>query len=207
MCSSISQPEISSNSRIQKIADEMIEKRSQINQKFSRNNNQHMCAILTPDYNIISYGYNIHNVNSHTTEHAEEMALRKLYYYIKIRNIKHRVHVILIVIKTSGKNSKPCGNCIKRMSQYSGLINIRNIYYTTDKGEIYKDKLSSLMNSTDLHFSSYYRNIEKIRLKLKNYYEAEQDSHSSDTSDTASDDEKYCLREKSYQNRRQYKHK
>ena len=55
--------------------------------------------------------------------------------------------------------------------------------------------------------SKKHRNIEKIRLKLKNYYEAEQDSHSSDTSDTASDDEKYCLREKSYQNRRQYKHK
>ena len=93
------------------------------------------------------------------------------------------------------------------MSQYSGLINIRNIYYTTDSGEIYKDKLSSLMSSSDLHFSSYYRNIDKIRLKLKNYYEFDQESNSSDTSDTTSDEEKYYLREKSYRNRRQNKHK
>jgi cytidine deaminase len=200
MCGSINLDKMSSNSRIKQIAQNMIDKRSQISQQFSRNNNQHMCAILTPDYNIISYGYNIHNVNSHTTEHAEEMALRKLNYYIKIRNIKHRVHVIMIIIKTSGNNSKPCGNCIKRMAQYSNLINIRNIYYTINSGEIYKDKLSSLMNDDNLHFSSYYRNINKIREKMQLKLKLKSDYDTTD-SDCSSDDDKSNKQHKAYRRR------
>jgi cytidine deaminase len=114
------------------LANNMIIKREQqmsspFHQKLKSN---HMCAILDKNGKILSFGSNCYNLKIDTTEHAEAQALRKLIERIGRNNKK--ITIDILVIRTTGGNSKPCDECITRMYELSQRFKIRNIFYTNE---------------------------------------------------------------------------
>ena len=66
---------------IYRIRDELIKKRREQTQASGYQttmNSNHMCAILDQSGVPISFGTNVFNIKTPTTEHAEAQALRKL---------------------------------------------------------------------------------------------------------------------------------
>jgi cytidine deaminase len=123
----------------------------------------HMCALLDLDGNPITYGTNIFNVQSSTTEHAEAQAVRRLLEKYCKDNAKKKFKIDLLVIRTNGHNSKPCDRCIRMMQDVSGRVNIRNVYYSHENEEngLRAVKFNKLVNEPDRHFSSYDRNLRR----------------------------------------------
>jgi len=143
---------------------ELIEKRERHsptpNAKYDKY--KHMCVILDKGGEALSIGYNICKPNSCQTEHAEEMALRKL--FTKYGRPKRRFTVNMLVIRTNGSNSKPCINCLRNIEKYNFLINVKYIYYSHEDGlfGIKKEKFSTMLRADDYHISSYYRHVKKV---------------------------------------------
>ena len=114
------------------LANNMIIKREQqmsspFHQKLKSN---HMCAILDKNGKILSFGSNCYNLKIDTTEHAEVQALRKLIE--RIGRNDRKITIDILVIRTTGGNSKPCDECITRMYELSQRFKIRNIFYTNE---------------------------------------------------------------------------
>ena len=102
----------------------------------------HMCAILDKNGRILSLGSNCYNLQIDVTEHAEVQAFRKLIE--KIGRNNRKITIDVLVIRTTGGNSKPCDECIKRMYELSIRFKIRNVFYTNDSYFIDCVKFSKL---------------------------------------------------------------
>jgi cytidine deaminase len=152
---------------IYKIRDELIKKRREQIQSSNYQttmNSNHMCAILDQSGFPISYGTNVFNIKTPTTEHAEAQALRKLLE--RIGRTTKKIKINILVVRTNGNNSKPCDRCIKRMEELKARFNIKNIYYThQDEADgIRCVKFCNLINDPERHYSSYDRNIRRRHL-------------------------------------------
>ena len=79
----------------------------------------------------------------------------------------------MFVIRTSktGKlaNSKPCYNCIMNMINLPPKkgYKINRVYYSNDDGTITSIKLNDLYNAGNFHYSAFYKNQMKKKLKQK----------------------------------------
>ena len=152
---------------IYKMRDELIKKRREqiqsSNYKSAINSN-HMCAILDQSGFPISYGTNVYNTKTPTTEHAEAQALRKLLE--RLGRTTKKIKINILVVRTNGNNSKPCVKCIQRMEELRARFIIKNIYYThqdEDDG-IRCVKFCNLINDAERHYSSYDRNVRRRNL-------------------------------------------
>lgn len=155
------------NRHIIKIKDYLIQKRKeQINNcqdHISSNNHHHMCCILDKSGEILSYGYNIYNIKTPTTEHAEAQAFRKLAQKMGAPSTTKKIKVDVLVVRVNGSNSKPCARCIEKMQEMSNIFSIKNIYYTHKEtlDGLKCEKFSDLLNDPDKHISSYDRHQMK----------------------------------------------
>lgn len=150
-------------SNIYKIRDELIKKRlEQIKASGYQTsmNSNHMCAILDHSGVPISFGTNVFNVKTPTTEHAEAQAFRKLLE--KMGKTQKKLKIDILVVRTNGHNSKPCDRCIRRMEELKARFQIRNIYYTHEQEPdgIRCVKFCKLAQE-ERHFSSYDRNFRR----------------------------------------------
>jgi hypothetical protein len=124
--------------------------------------------------NIIAYGRNYvgDEKGDEPGLHAECDVLGKL---IPLKNKKKLENINLLVIRLSKTNklqsSRPCINCIKNMktiSQRKGY-KIQNIYYSDNDENIIKTTLETL-EKEEPHFSRFYRNKMKNKLKHDNSF-------------------------------------
>ena len=116
--------------------------------------------------NILSFGFNMtgDSLGNHPGVHAEHNAINKLK---PLKRQKHLQNVNLLVIRLSKnnklQNSKPCANCIEKMKTLPEKkgYRIKNIYYSTDNGEIVKSSIRNLENE-ELHYSKFFRKHKHI---------------------------------------------
>ena len=123
----------------------------------------HMCVIITKKGTPLSYGYNDYNFTTQTSEHAEEMAIRKLLEKKNKLNIElSKKKLYLLVVRTNGYNSKPCSRCVAMLNKYSGLINLKQIYYSHEEEDdgMRKEKFRDLLHG-EQHLCSYSRFMYK----------------------------------------------
>lgn len=98
--------------------------------------------------------------------HAEEDALNKIK---PLSNCKKLQNINLLVIRLSKhkklQSSKPCANCIYRMKMLPSKkgYRIKNIYYSTEDGNIIKSNLRTLENE-EQHYTMYYKQKKNIAL-------------------------------------------
>lgn len=175
-----------------KLKDILIQKRKEqiMNclDTVSTNNHHHMCCILNKSGDILVYGYNIYNIKTPTTEHAEAQAFRKLSQKIGYDKSAKKIKVDVLVVRVNGSNSKPCARCIDKMNEMSSLFSIKNIYYTHKDSEngLKCEKFIDLLNDPDKHISSYDRHQMKKRgIEIKRPSSSSSE-HSSDSDDTDS---------------------
>jgi deoxycytidylate deaminase len=100
-------------------------------------------------------GYRMKHTHCNRTIHAEEDAIRKLPF----RKNKKKIEIDLLVIRINknGKllNSKPCSNCLKKMKNIKGY-KIKYVHYSTENGTIVTQKLSDLLQDTNVHISYFF---------------------------------------------------
>jgi len=101
--------------------------------------------------------------------HAEHDAINKLK---PLKRKKHLQNINLLVIRLSKnnklQNSKPCAICIEKMKilpEKKGY-KIKNIYYSSDNGEIIKTNIKNL-ESENMHYSRYYRRNHITNINIK----------------------------------------
>lgn len=111
--------------------------------------------------NILSYGFNsMGDVNGKTPGiHAEHDAINRLKPLYRKKNLQN-INILVIRLSKNNKlqNSKPCANCIENMRilpEKKGY-KIKNIYYSSDNGDIIKTSLKNLENE-NLHYSRFFR--------------------------------------------------
>ena len=88
---------------IYRVRDELIKKRTeqiQASKYQTTMNSNHMCAILDQSGVPISFGTNIFNIKTPTTEHAEAQALRKLIE--RLGRTTKRLKIDILVVRTNG---------------------------------------------------------------------------------------------------------
>jgi len=90
--------------------------------------------------------------------HSESAALNVL------RNGRYnKKSVSLFVMRTNsngeGRDSKPCFKCTQDIADFHNTsgCRIKNVYYTTNSGDIEKRSVSELVNDSDKFVSSFYR--------------------------------------------------
>jgi deoxycytidylate deaminase len=117
----------------------------------------------TPIKKVLSKGEN--KFINNRSIHAEIDAIYKLNnsFKNKKQKFKHNnesVNMLVIKVKRDGtiSNSAPCINCLKKMTECPIGYHINKIYYSTNDKNIECDKLIDLINTDQLHVSSYYRN-------------------------------------------------
>jgi cytidine deaminase len=123
----------------------------------------HMCVIITKKGTPLSYGYNDYNFATQTSEHAEEMAIRKLLEKKNMLNIElSKKKLYLLVVRTNGYNSKPCSRCVALINKYAGLINLKDIFYSHEEEDdgIRKERFRDLLHG-EQHMCSYSRFMHK----------------------------------------------
>lgn len=175
------------NDTISRLADMLIDKRkAHIPEDMSMvfrtmRDRMHSCVIFDKNGTPLVYGYNSVNIRYPTTEHAEEMAMRKLFVKLKVKGIRSDIVVNILIVRTNGGNSKPCINCINKMQRYSKYFTIRKIYYSNSTNNTYdnmyieKISFNSLINDPIKHQSSFYRNNKLGILMNMKYGSTESD--------------------------------
>ena len=94
------------------------------------------------------------------TVHAEEDAMSRLSG--RARKHPKRVHLLVIRTTKTGRlaNSKPCSHCLRQMANMTTFrgYRIHRVHYSTGNGsEIASCTLTTLMQETTPHVSSFYR--------------------------------------------------
>ena len=149
--------------------DLLIEKRlKQTNANSLVDKYKHMCVIFNSSGAVLATGYNIFKTNTYNTEHAEEMALRKL--ASKFASNKRRITINILVVRTNGGISKPCCNCLKKMYYYSSKFTIKWIYYSSQEvfNGITRERFNSMYYNPNKHVSSFYRHKYTLSGKIDN---------------------------------------
>ena len=146
------------------------------NELCSLNNYNHIACVLSDDgkilsnntiilkkTNVMSYGVNYYGDLDGNIPgiHAEINAINKL-----PKCNKKNTYINLIVLRLSKnnkiQNSKPCQNCIQKLSYLPNLkgYKIKHIYYSDNEENIVKCKLNDLQNESP-HISKFYRRNQK----------------------------------------------
>lgn len=110
-------------------------------------------------------GYNHSRPCLNKSVHAEEDALHK-YICKRKKDTKKRPKIDLLVIRIADngtlKNSKPCLHCMMALKSYNNKeVNIRNIYYSNDDGEIEHIKFNKLFDNRHHECIISYGNRKK----------------------------------------------
>jgi hypothetical protein len=87
--------------------------------------------------------------------HAEVDVINKL---IKYKNLPKSIDLLVIKININNEliNSKPCYHCIKFIIRKHREINIKNIYFSNENGEIEELNISKI-NINEMYVSSGMR--------------------------------------------------
>lgn len=192
------------NKHIIKLKDYLIQKRKEqiINCSgyVSSNNHYHMCCILNKAGEVLSYGYNIYNIKTPTTEHAEAQAFRKLAHKLGAPTTTKKIKIDILVVRVNGSNSKPCARCIEKMQEMTSIFSIKNIYYTLKDVEdgLKCEKFSDLLNDPNKHISSYDRH----QMKKKSLTLSSIDTDSSDTDSNSDSELELSLRRRHQTNKK-----
>jgi pyrimidine deaminase RibD-like protein len=119
---------------------------------------------------IIGYGANTYN-REFGSIHAEENALNKAKLFIQrnkcknTNNMKRRIKVDMIVLRTTGGISKPCFHCITNHIVNNRIFNIRKVIYSdldADGGYVVTN-CNRLFNNRDEHISGFHiRNTNNL---------------------------------------------
>lgn len=116
-------------------------------------------------FNVISYGENHYRVeakcSSEGSVHAEHHAVMRLPpSHKKVGHMK-KLDLLVIRVNRGGSlcSSKPCLHCVTMLSQLLPLkgYRVRNIYYSTEDGDIASASLVSLLRDEFPHVSKYHR--------------------------------------------------
>jgi hypothetical protein len=83
--------------------------------------------------------------------------------YRRIINRSDTLDILVIRISRSGilGNSRPCKNCIRRLSKMG--YKIKHVYYTTNDGSIIREKFDQMLASPLTRLSSGDRNRNRGR--------------------------------------------
>ena len=96
-------------------------------------------------------GYNHYLPKLAKSIHAEEDSILKYLNKRKNKESKKRPKIDILVIRITNngnlKNSKPCLHCTIKLESFSHLVNIRNVYYSNDAGDIEHIKFNTLYNN------------------------------------------------------------
>ncbi len=101
--------------------------------------------------------------------HAEIDALNKLKSKKNI-NLKNRFDLMVIRISKTGilGESRPCFHCLQTLEK-SG-VKIHNVYYSTEKGKIVREKFNTMKESKKTTYSSGYRRSMQKHKKIINKF-------------------------------------
>ncbi len=99
---------------------------------------------------VIGRSNTISQYNTPTT-HAEIDAINKTPHYY----LKRGINLCVFSFTTDGKlrSSRPCFHCLQTLSRY----NIRYVYYSTEDGDIQKEKFDKMIESELTTISSGMR--------------------------------------------------
>jgi hypothetical protein len=114
---------------------------------------------------VIGYGSNdFSSIKCLGSIHAEKNALKNALMYIKnkhnvnITNTRRRIPVDMVVLRTTGGNSKPCYHCITEQIVNNRYFNIRKIIYSdSDVNDGYVEtNCNKLYETRESHYSGFY---------------------------------------------------
>lgn len=114
---------------------------------------------------VIGYGDNCFNaIPCIGSIHAEADALKNALSYLKNRrnvnvtNTKRRLAVDVVVLRTTGSNSKPCYHCITEQLVDNRHFNIRKVIYSdgdVDGGYV-ETNCNKLYENRESHYSGFH---------------------------------------------------
>jgi tRNA(Arg) A34 adenosine deaminase TadA len=151
----------------------------------------HICAFFNLKDNKIIMGEN--SMRKHPrcpiSTHAEMDVLRKVFKQTQTlsnsssRRID-RYDVLVIRVSKTGKlgASRPCYHCINSM-QNNPFVKIRNVYYSVNNGQIVRERLEDMLNSSLTTISTGWR----VRTNKTRYGEPKISGYSSDDSNDSKD--------------------
>lgn len=108
-----------------------------------------------------------HSTNSIHAEDAGMNKFNRINNHRRIINRSDTLDILVIRISRSGilGNSRPCRNCIRRLSKIG--YKIKHVYYTTNDGSIVREKFDQMLGSPLTRLSSGDRDRHKIRRASK----------------------------------------
>lgn len=145
---------------------------------------------------IIGYGNNKYSAIG--SIHAEANAFENATNYLrthKTRNLntyKARMQVDLIVMRTTGGNSRPCFHCITEQIVNNPYFNVRSILYSdvNAEGGYVKTNKSTLFEEREAHYSGF--NAQRLNIDTmvtKNSTDGTCGCHGGDCDDEMCDDD------------------
>lgn len=120
---------------------------------------------------IIGIGTNNYRNDDNGSIHAEDDAFTNAKHYFRtkksknLNSMKRKIKVDLIVVRTTGSNSKPCYHCITDHMINNAHFNVRKVIYSdsdVEGGYITTNK-NKLMND-DIHVSGF--NVKKTNYNI-----------------------------------------
>lgn len=117
---------------------------------------------------IIGYGANTCN-NEYGSRHAEDMAFENARRFVSknkgqnLSNRRHRMKVDIVVLRTTGGNSRPCYHCITEQIMNNNHFNVRKVIYSDndiDDGYVVTNK-SALYEKRSEHFSGFHQKVSR----------------------------------------------
>jgi cytidine deaminase len=128
-------------------------------------NFRHASCVFTSSNKILSFGTNylLNDFNKYKkiSMHAEESVIHKLEH--RKKPIKVNILVIRLIKKSQSyesQNSLPCLNCLQDMYNARNKgYNIKYVYYSDENGDICRDKLPALLNTSN-YKTRFYHNLE-----------------------------------------------
>jgi len=112
---------------------------------------------------VIGYGSNDLN-GVYGSTHAEANAFKNAASYIKhhmgknLTSIGQRMKVDLIVLRTTGGNSRPCYHCITEQITNNPVFNVRKVIYSdlNSEGGYTVTNSNNLFDVREEHYSAFY---------------------------------------------------
>jgi cytidine deaminase len=141
---------------------------------------------------VISYGANTYNIN-YGSKHAEEMAFTNAKRFLQSRksknlsNMKRRIKVDIVVLRTTGNNSRPCNHCITTQLSNNRLFNVRKVIYSDGdvEGGYITTSTNKLYENKNAHYSGFYAKLNNISncCNNNNGFDDEMDEENNDDED------------------------
>ena len=112
---------------------------------------------------IIGYGANTFN-NEYGSRHAEDMAFENARRFVSknkgqnLSNRRHRMKVDIVVLRTTGGNSRPCYHCITEQLVDNRHFNVRKVIYSdcdVDGGYV-ETNCNKLYENRESHYSGFH---------------------------------------------------